>query len=244
MRPPAIEPSPRWRDQSADGFRCGGRRRVMHDRTTGTALLAGFTGRLGRAGYWSAVFVGVFGCCFALFAWAIALGLAFGTGVRSVDVGFLGVFSIPPSWPFSVSFGDPAATAQAGLLSALFYVGGTAVYVAGFGYLASATLRRLHDRNRGGWWMAPLLIGPALLNGLAERVDHGVLAGVLGGIGFGLGVWGFLELLVLRGTAGPNRFGRDPLADAGPAGAARWDQHSELECVPHRAAPSPSRPAD
>jgi uncharacterized membrane protein YhaH (DUF805 family) len=32
-----------------------------------------------------------------------------------------------------------------------------------------------------------------------------------------LGIWGFVELGCLRGTAGPNRFGPDPLVVEGAA---------------------------
>lgn len=61
-----------------------------------------------------------------------------------------------------------------------------------------------------------------------------LLAGVLG---FGLGVWCFVELFCLRGAKALNRFGPDPLAprDTRP----RWDQISELEFVPHSAGPPP-----
>jgi hypothetical protein len=49
-------------------------------------------------------------------------------------------------------------------------------------------------------------------------------------------IWGLVEMCFLKGTSGPNRFGPDPLAARDTA--LRWDQHSELEFVPHRAGPS------
>ena len=43
-----------------------------------------------------------------------------------------------------------------------------------------------------------------------------------------------------KGTASANRFGPAPLAPATPIDTRPgWDQHSELEFVPHSAGPSP-----
>ena len=61
----------------------------------------------------------------------------------------------------------------------------------------------------------------------------GLVAGVLR-------YWGLIEMLFLKETSGPNRFGPDPLATVSgntPA-ATLWDQQEELEFVPHGAGPS------
>jgi uncharacterized membrane protein YhaH (DUF805 family) len=57
-------------------------------------------------------------------------------------------------------------------------------------------VKRCHDRNRSGWF---LLIG---------------LIPIIGGI------WLFIEIGLLRGTIGPNRFGPDPVSDGAPQPAA------------------------
>ncbi|MDN0083082.1 DUF805 domain-containing protein [Crenobacter sp. SG2305] len=54
----------------------------------------------------------------------------------------------------------------------------------------SVSVRRFHDRNKSGWWY---LIG---------------FVPVIGGL------WLVVENGFLKGTEGPNRYGRDPLGDA------------------------------
>lgn len=84
---------------------------------------------------------------------------------------------------------------------------GFAVETSGLGVFGVASLvlsvvgglagqvKRWHDRDKSGWWvminLVPL-IGP---------------------------IWSLIEVGILRGTVGPNRFGPDPL---GGAGAAQW----------------------
>ena len=53
----------------------------------------------------------------------------------------------------------------------------------------AVSAKRWHDRNRSGWWVLVVLI--PVIGWLWSLVDNGFL----------------------RGTAGPNRFGDDPLAD-------------------------------
>ena len=56
----------------------------------------------------------------------------------------------------------------------------------------------------------------------------------------GLGLWGFIEMHGLNGSRKTNRFGADPLAPPPPRDTRPpWDQHSEIEMVPHKAGPSP-----
>lgn len=90
-------------------------------------------------------------------------------------------------------------------------------------------VRRLHDRDRSGWWILPFSVGPYLLlsaaHGLAGAFGAaGLLAALplsLGGLA--LGVWAWIELGFRRGTRGANRFGPRPasnrawLADPVPA---------------------------
>ena len=80
-----------------------------------------------------------------------------------------------------------AAIIDATVLSGL-PVASAIVYLALLFPLISVFVRRLHDRNRSGWWYWAYLIplvGPVLLF-----------------------VW-----MVMRGTPGPNRFGPNPLAE-------------------------------
>jgi uncharacterized membrane protein YhaH (DUF805 family) len=85
-------------------------------------------------------------------------------------------------------------------------------------------IKRLHDRDRSGWWLLLFYGGPvvvALVGGFifwaaadtvgmsAEWSYLGLRLCLLGGIA--LAIWGFVEIGCRRGTAGYNRFGPDPL---------------------------------
>ena len=56
----------------------------------------------------------------------------------------------------------------------------------------AVTIRRLHDRDMSGWWYLGAIIG-----------------GMIPIVGFLVSI-GFLVLMALPGTPGPNRFGPDP----------------------------------
>ena len=85
-------------------------------------------------------------------------------------------------------------------------------------------LKRLHDRDKSGWWLLLFYLVPSLLAGIgAIAFFYGVGAEAAGGmisgaiiwaLGFAVLVWAFVELGCLRGTPGPNRFGPDPLVAA------------------------------
>ena len=85
-------------------------------------------------------------------------------------------------------------------------------------------LRRLHDRDKSGWWLLLFYLVPSLLWGIgavaffygvgAEAAGGMIAGGVLGVLGVAILVWAFIELGCLRGTLGPNRFGPDPLVAA------------------------------
>ena len=86
---------------------------------------------------------------------------------------------------------------------------------------AATTVKRLHDRNRSGWWAAAILI--------VNRISY-LYYGLFFGLYFGVDIstakelllvmlavalsllqtWIVIELFFLMGTDGPNRFGPDP----------------------------------
>lgn len=87
-------------------------------------------------------------------------------------------------------------------------------------------IKRLHDRDRSGWWLLLFYAGPvgvALVGGFifwaaadADAVGANWDWSFLGLrfcllAGFALAIWGLVEIGCLRGTAGYNRFGPDPL---------------------------------
>jgi Protein of unknown function (DUF805) len=76
---------------------------------------------------------------------------------------------------------------------------------------AATTIKRLHDRNRSGWWIIAFGVVPILLPDVAGRLGNSYAVFFIGLIAFVLSIWSFVETFCPRGTHGPNRFGPDPL---------------------------------
>lgn len=97
----------------------------------------------------------------------------------------------------------------AGFSMAGFVIAGL-LYI-GFMYVGLAiAVKRLHDRDKSGWWVLVFYILPAVLSGASSGMGGGV-AMVLSIASFALSIWGLVELGILRGTMGPNQYGPDPL---------------------------------
>ena len=71
-------------------------------------------------------------------------------------------------------------------------------------------IKRLHDRDKSGWWLLLFYLGPTILDGIGRSIGGVGFAFSLGGLA--ISIWAFVELGCLRGTAGPNQYGADPLA--------------------------------
>jgi uncharacterized membrane protein YhaH (DUF805 family) len=81
--------------------------------------------------------------------------------------------------------------------------------------------KRMHDRNRSGWWIILFLYAPwalsiielALLPTIVSDMNlpSALVATLSSLVVFVLQIWAFIELYCLRGTIGQNRFGPDPL---------------------------------
>jgi uncharacterized membrane protein YhaH (DUF805 family) len=81
------------------------------------------------------------------------------------------------------------------------------------------TTERLHDRDKSAWWLIVFYLVPGLLNQLAKTTWFAGAAGtalhyILPLTAFALTIWGFVEIGCLRGTAGSNAYGPDPLLHA------------------------------
>jgi len=80
------------------------------------------------------------------------------------------------------------------------------------------SIRRMHDRNRSGWWALMFAAIPFSLVGAASalvetRQPAAILISLVPTLtGFAFGAWSWLEFGFLRGTRGPNRFGPEPLS--------------------------------
>ncbi|MBX9711661.1 MAG: DUF805 domain-containing protein [Xanthobacteraceae bacterium] len=93
-----------------------------------------------------------------------------------------------------------------------FFVIGVPMLVVGTWLFAATAIKRLHDRNKSGWWMAVFFIVPSLLQKAVDRLGDSNLAFLAGSVALGLCIWGFVETYCLKGTAGTNQFGPDPLS--------------------------------
>ena len=180
-------------------------------------FLFSFEGRINRAKFW-----------FAAFIWFATI-FSFMTIFLFVVTGIL------------LASGNDFHIVSTKAMHPAFYLLGFPLLVIGVWLFAATLIKRLHDRGKSGWWVAPFFIAPGLLDKLSDWLDNPPLALLVSALSFGLGVWCFVELFCLRGTKGPNRFGPDPLAPVSPSApvTSRWDQQSELEFVPHSAGPPP-----
>lgn len=93
--------------------------------------------------------------------------------------------------------------------------------IAGFSVLALLILiptyvgvvvgvKRLHDRNKSGWWLLLYYLVPGILTGIAGDSYEGTNL-ALNVVGHAISLWALIDLGFLRGTAGPNDYGPDPL---------------------------------
>ena len=96
---------------------------------------------------------------------------------------------------------------EAAVGATLHWLTGWVVYPA-FLYSGACVLsKRLHDRGRSGWWAALVLFSVAAV----WPTPHGA-----GSVFFGLVlIWAVVELAVMRGEDGANRFGPSPLVGVG-----------------------------
>ena len=69
----------------------------------------------------------------------------------------------------------------------------------------SISVRRLHDRDKSGWWILMFGVLPGVL---------GVLPVVGALLSLPFSIWAFVELGCLRGAQGPNKYGENPLQPA------------------------------
>jgi uncharacterized membrane protein YhaH (DUF805 family) len=189
-----------------------------------------FNGRITRARCWLA---GLIIICWMIVLSLLFFGVAYLFGATMPDQ-----FNINPNRIFALI--DPAAwrSLPSANLTALFVKGlETPLFL--WIYLATS-VKRLHDRDKSGWWIVPFFALPCLYSQFGDRTGDWLgewAAMLLGLIAFVFSVWGFVEMYCLRGSRKTNRFGADPLApiDTRP----NWDQQSETEPVPYTASPPP-----
>jgi uncharacterized membrane protein YhaH (DUF805 family) len=57
-----------------------------------------------------------------------------------------------------------------------FYLLGFPLLVIGVWLFAATSIKRLHDRGKKGWWLAPFFFAPGLLDKLSDWLDYLPLA--------------------------------------------------------------------
>ena len=150
-----------------------------------TWFLFSFEGRINRAKFWFAAFMwfATIYSFMTLFTW-IMMGILLATGQHS--------------WSSETS--------------PWFYLSVWPLLVIFFWLFAATTIKRLHDRDKSGWWLA-LFSCACTASSAGSRDWLGRHRAALAlSVAIGLSIWCFVELFCLRGTKGPNRFGPDPLA--------------------------------
>ncbi len=73
--------------------------------------------------------------------------------------------------------------------------------------------KRLHDRNKSGWWLLLFYIAPTALQAIGNQLES-PLSLVFNLPALAIFIWMIVELGFLRGTDGPNEYGPDPLQPA------------------------------
>jgi uncharacterized membrane protein YhaH (DUF805 family) len=76
--------------------------------------------------------------------------------------------------------------------------------------------RRLHDRNKSGWWLLPMYVPATFLGvtgSILSNTDTGAGA-FFSMLSLPFYIWMLVELGCLKGATGPNRFGDDLLQPA------------------------------
>jgi uncharacterized membrane protein YhaH (DUF805 family) len=181
-----------------------------------------FEGRINRARYWLATLAML--CCIILVLVSL-VKLAIAFGIR----GSLSFYLVGISASIRVVEGDQPPT------SWFFQIVMAPIACVFAWSYAAVSIKRLHDRNKSGWWIVPFIVVPGLYGPFCNLPGASDAAPFIRIAMFICLIWGFVEMCLLRGTRGPNRFGPDPLApqDTRP----RRDQQSEMELIPRSAGP-------
>ena len=193
-----------------------------------TWYLFRFDGRINRAKLWLAMVV-MFGLMMTVGLAIVATRSLFGN-LAPFHFGASDLFRLlDPDTYRSFTLGDlPRLLIKLAVTSLLMWV-----------YFATS-IKRLHDRDKSGWWMVPFFAVPGLYNQFAERLPDSYADLPLAIAVAILCMWGFVEMYCLKGSRKTNRFGADPLAPKPrPDTRPPWDQQSEIEMVPHTASPPP-----
>ena len=208
-------------------------------------FLVGFDGRINRAKMWLSLLIIL---CWMIFVAMLLFGVdrLFGFAVESVRFNVDAIFGIVDPAVLRALFArlrDGHQTSPAHLVIMFLKGVGTLVFV--WVYVATS-VKRLHDRDKSGWWMLLFFVLPGLYGQFVDRFPHSYFMFPLASAAFILAIWGFVELFCLSGTRWTNRFGPSPLpkvqgrprsGHGSYSSSSGWDQTDAMDFVPHVASP-------
>ena len=202
-------------------------------------FLFGFDGRINRAKMWLAILVIA---CWMLFIALLMVMVEqlFGNPVKSVHFNINDIFGIVDPAVLRATFArlrEGKEASPAHFVLAFFHAVGTLIFV--WVYLATS-IKRLHDRDKAGWWIVPYFVIPGLYAQFQDRLPDSYLIFPLALAVCFMMIWGFIDMYCLRGTRWTDQFGPNPLPktqNRPRTSASRWDRTSAYEFVPHRASP-------
>lgn len=201
-------------------------------------FLFAFHGRINRAKAWLA--------CWMLLIAAVMLGIdgLFGNPVKSVHFNVNDIFAfVDPAVLRAaiVRLRDGREASPAHLVLIFFHTVGTLIFAWVY---AATSVKRLHDRDRSGWWIVAFFVVPGLYAQFVDRLPDSYLMFPLTLAMFGLMIWGFVEIYCLVGTRWTNQYGPNPLPKvqtwprSSSPSSSGWGQSGAIEFVPHSASSS------
>jgi uncharacterized membrane protein YhaH (DUF805 family) len=157
-------------------------------------ILFSFKGRIGRGTYWLSIVPVVVAVHVITFAPILIVDSIIGTESEEIPVSFL----------------------IAGFAAQV-------IWLAGLWPMLAVGSKRLHDRNKRGWrllvwWLLPFCLffggfGHDFLDdpNTVRSAGYFSTGSIMIFASLPIALWGIVELGILPGTKGPNRFGDDPL---------------------------------
>jgi uncharacterized membrane protein YhaH (DUF805 family) len=206
-------------------------------------FLLAFDGRINRAKMWLGLLVIL---CWMVFIALVMLGIdgMFGNPVKTLHFNVNDIFAYVDPDVLRAAIArlrDGKEASPAHLVLTFLHGAGTLIFA--WVYLA-ISVKRLHDRDRSGWWMIPYFIIPGLYAQFQDRLPNSYFVLPLTFAVVIFMIWGFIDIYFLLGTRWTNRFGPSPLpkVQTRPRGnrtGGGWDQTSAIELVPHQASSMP-----
>ena len=174
-----------------------------------TKYLLSFKGRINRAKLWLALFV-ILGWMIFLAAITGGLDWLLGIPTRSIHFDLNEVFGIidPATYRHAIGLLRTGQVPARYIVPLLVHVAGM---IAFLWIYAATAIKRLHDRDKTGWWLLPFFVVPGLYEQFADRLPDSYLTVWSARAVSALYLWGFAELYLLKGTNWTNRFGPNPL---------------------------------